>query len=75
MRIHEKVLGRTAQRCRERMILVARFGLDGGPKKTSYSTLGESLGISKERVRQLANRAMEKMKSIVPEYRLEGLLT
>ena len=60
---------------RERMILMARFGLDGGRKKASYSTLGETLGISKERVRQLANRAMEKMRAVVPEYRLEGLLS
>ncbi|MEO1497925.1 MAG: sigma-70 family RNA polymerase sigma factor [Planctomycetota bacterium] len=60
---------------REQLIVAARFGLDDSPKKASYSRLGQRLGISKERVRQLANRAMEKLRELAPEYRLEGLLT
>lgn len=60
---------------REKLIIAARFGLDDSAKKASYSRLGERLGISKERVRQLANRAMEKLRQLAPEYRLEGLLS
>jgi len=60
---------------RERFIVTYRFGLDESGRKSSYSRLGERLGISKERVRQLANRALEKMRQLAPEYRLEGLLS
>lgn len=59
---------------RERFIVTHRFGLDESGTHTSYSRLGERLGISKERVRQLANRALEKLREVVPEYRLEGLV-
>lgn len=60
---------------RERFIVTYRFGLDESGKKSSYSCLGERLGISKERVRQLANRALDKLREWAPEHRLEGLLT
>ncbi len=59
---------------REKMILAARFGLDDSHKKSSYSHLGTRLGISKERVRQLANRALDKLRDLVPEYQLERFL-
>lgn len=59
---------------RERFIVTYRFGLDESGQKSSYSRLGERLGISKERVRQLANRALDKLREWAPEYRLEGLL-
>lgn len=59
---------------RERFIVVHRFGLDESGAKSSYSRLGERLGISKERVRQLANRALDKLREVVPEYGLEGLV-
>ncbi|MEO0530170.1 MAG: sigma-70 family RNA polymerase sigma factor [Planctomycetota bacterium] len=59
---------------RERFIVTYRFGLDESGKKSSYSRLGERLGISKERVRQLANRALDKLREWAPEHRLEALL-
>lgn len=60
---------------RERFIVTYRFGLDESGKKSSYSLLGERLGISKERVRQLANRALDKLRECAHEYRLEGLVS
>ncbi len=60
---------------REQFIMTYRFGLDESGKRSSYSQLGERLGISKERVRQLANRALDKLREWAPEYRLEGLLS
>lgn len=59
---------------RERFIVTYRFGLDESGEKSSYSRLGKRLGISKERVRQLANRALGRLREIVPEYRLEALV-
>ncbi len=47
---------------RERQIIRARFGFDEDGKKTSFSYLGKRMGISKERVRQLANRALDKLR-------------
>lgn len=60
---------------RERFIVTCRFGLDESGKKASYSRMGERLGISKERVRQLANRALEKLRGAAGEHRLEALLS
>ena len=47
---------------REQAIIKARFGFEDEGKKTSYSYLGKRMGISKERVRQLANRALDKLR-------------
>lgn len=46
---------------RERMVLRLRFGLDGEPRH-SLNQLGRLLQISKERVRQIEERAMEKLR-------------
>ena len=54
---------------RERRILSRRYGIGGGPEQT-LRQIGVELGISKERVRQLANRAQAKL---VQFARLEGL--
>lgn len=60
---------------RERFIITYRFGLDESGNRSSYSRLGERLGISKERVRQLANRALDKLREHAPEFRLEALVS
>lgn len=59
---------------RERAILQKRYGLDGSTKRMSYSSLGIELGISKERVRQIANRAMEQLRVVAGELRLEAFI-
>jgi RNA polymerase primary sigma factor len=46
---------------RERMVLKLRFGLDGEPRH-SLNQLGRLLQVSKERVRQIEERAMEKLR-------------
>jgi RNA polymerase sigma factor (sigma-70 family) len=46
---------------RERAVLRARYGLDGGPQ--SLRQLAGQLGVSAERVRQLENRALGKLRA------------
>ena len=47
---------------RERSILTWRFGLDGGDEHT-LQEIGEKLGLSRERARQLEARALAKLRS------------
>jgi RNA polymerase primary sigma factor len=55
---------------RERRIVVARFGFDGKAPRT-FRELGAQMGVCKERIRQIQGRAMEKLKSMAAEARLE----
>jgi RNA polymerase primary sigma factor len=50
---------------REQYILKLRFGLDGQPRH-SLSQIGAILTISKERVRQLQDRALRKLRDAAP---------
>lgn len=51
---------------RERTIITMRFGLKGDGPNT-LDAIGEHLGLSKERVRQLQSEAIEKMKLALKE--------
>ncbi|REJ65408.1 MAG: RNA polymerase subunit sigma-70 [Planctomycetota bacterium] len=56
---------------REMRIIRSRFGFDTeGGRKETYTSLGKELGISKERVRQLAERALAKLRKAAPEFGL-----
>lgn len=55
---------------RERKIVVARFGFDGKPPRT-FRELGSQMGVCKERIRQIQTRAMEKLRTMAAEARLE----
>ncbi|MBV9414258.1 MAG: sigma-70 family RNA polymerase sigma factor [Solirubrobacterales bacterium] len=46
---------------RERMILRARYGLDG--PEQSLRDIGERIGLSAERVRQIEQRALGKLRA------------
>jgi len=46
---------------RERKIIQSRFGLDGSPAKT-LEEVGENFGVTRERIRQLQNIALKKMR-------------
>ncbi len=47
---------------REQQIVRARFGLDGEPAGQSLAEISLQMGLSKERIRQLAMKALEKMR-------------
>jgi hypothetical protein len=50
--------------------LRARFGFDGKPPRT-FRELGSQMGVCKERIRQIQTRAMEKLRAMASEARLE----
>jgi RNA polymerase primary sigma factor len=56
---------------RERQIIRMRAGLDSGTKAMTLEEIGQELGITKERVRQLNARAMKKLREIVQEQHLD----
>jgi len=58
---------------REREIIRMRAGLDNNSEGMTLEKIGEKLGITKERVRQLNVRAMKKMRSLVEEHKEELL--
>ncbi len=55
---------------REQQIVVARFGFDGQPPRT-FRELGASMGVCKERIRQIQTRAIDKLREMAAEVRLE----
>ncbi len=87
MRSHhdEHELARTQQRSyldrildqldtRERHIVTVRFGLTRGQEPLKLKEIGTSLGITKERVRQIQSRAMSKLREAAEEDQIEQLL-
>ena len=62
-----------ALRPREQEVLALRFGL-GGKAKLSLSQVGKVLSVSKERVRQIQDRALEKLRAAAVEHRVEDFL-
>jgi RNA polymerase primary sigma factor len=55
---------------RERMILVTRFGLDGSRPKT-LEEVSRMIGRTRERVRQIQNQALKKLKRLIDEENAE----
>jgi RNA polymerase primary sigma factor len=49
---------------REATILTYRFGLDGGSEKT-LEEVGEKFGVTRERVRQIQNLALKKLRKMI----------
>ncbi|MCI0463083.1 MAG: sigma-70 family RNA polymerase sigma factor [Gemmataceae bacterium] len=56
---------------REREIIRLRAGLDSGSEGMTLEKIGERLGITKERVRQLNVRAMKKMRNLAELHKDE----
>jgi RNA polymerase primary sigma factor len=59
---------------RERTIIIYRFGLNGKEQKT-LDEVGEIVGLSRERVRQIENRILKKIRKIAKIKKLEDLIS
>lgn len=51
---------------RERTVVVARFGLDGGESQT-LEEIGQTLGLTRERIRQIEVGALSKLRGMIAE--------
>lgn len=60
-------------RPREQEVLALRFGL-GGANRLSLSQVGKVLAVSKERVRQIQDRALEKLRLMAIEHNMADSL-
>lgn len=59
---------------REQLIIRCRYALGAHRKVKTFQMIADRLGVSKERVRQLEQRAMSKLRSMAAELQMEELV-
>ncbi len=69
-----KILNQLSQK--ERDVLILRYGLDNQGERKTLDEIGSQYGVSRERIRQIENRAMSKLKKLCKNKKLAlGLKT
>ena len=63
------ILGQLEER--EREILVNRYGLERGTEPQTLEEVGRHFGVTKERIRQIESRALQKLRRIAVDEKLE----
>ncbi|MBQ9245256.1 sigma-70 family RNA polymerase sigma factor [bacterium] len=53
---------------KERNVLIMRYGLDDNGEKKTLEEIGSYYGVSRERIRQIENRAMSKLKKLCRDH-------
>jgi RNA polymerase primary sigma factor/RNA polymerase sigma factor len=64
-----KILERLDER--EQKIIISRFGLDHGHEPLTLKEVGVEMGVTKERIRQIEARALEKLRIAAQEEKIE----
>jgi RNA polymerase primary sigma factor len=65
----KSILGQLDER--ERSILLHRYGLEQGSEPLTLEEVGTRFGVTKERIRQIEARALQKLRKIAEEEKLE----
>jgi RNA polymerase primary sigma factor len=56
---------------RERDILLTRYGLEKGTEPQTLEEVGRNFGVTKERIRQIESRALQKLRKIAEQEKLD----
>ncbi|MBQ8669379.1 sigma-70 family RNA polymerase sigma factor [bacterium] len=68
-----RILNQLSQK--ERDVLILRYGLDNNGMKKTLDEIGSQYGVSRERIRQIENRAISKLKKLCKNEKLhDGLM-
>lgn len=59
---------------KERDVLILRYGLDNNGNKKTLDEIGSQYGVSRERIRQIENRAISKLKKLCKNTHLDKSL-
>jgi RNA polymerase primary sigma factor/RNA polymerase sigma factor len=69
----ETQIGRILERLdeREQKIIISRFGLDHSHEPQTLKEVGVEMGVTKERIRQIEARALNKLRVAAEEEKIE----